>query len=257
MMMGEVDPLELWPEWAPRSLGEFRSFLDSASDWPLQKMAIEVIDTLCTNPAMESVWREINSRALNSDYHKDFVFVVFRALQSTREHALTPAEFRQKRLQAAKAAHKLCELLGDIGLSSQTVFPVLGTRAMSGAIQYFVQGQGMVVPDDDQWSRELMLLNATLMSNAPGVGTWDSLLSTLTRRLESSDPNYWPAHRADNGTHPRAVNFVAVVGPFIEQTCGQPLLGTLSTLASVFFPSVTFNKNSISSILKSRKAPKG
>lgn len=249
--------LDPWPEWAPRSLRTLRESLSSVSDWPLQGKVIEVIDTLCANQAMESVWREINARALDPEYHKDFAFVVFRALQGAKEHALTPAEFRQKRLQAAKAAHKLCELLDEIGLGGQTIFPTLGTKAMSGAIHYFIQGQGMVVPDDEQWAQELLLLNATLVTNAPGVGTWDSLLSTLTKRLETSDPNYWPAHRADNGTHPRAVNFVAMVGPFIETTCGQPLLGTLSTLASVFFPSVTFNKNSISSILKSRKVAKG
>ncbi|MBP6188028.1 MAG: hypothetical protein KA435_04435 [Azonexus sp.] len=254
-MKNGITELERWPEWAPQSLRSLRESFSLLSDLPLQEKSIEIIDALCTNPAMESVWREINSRALEPDYHRDFVLVVFGALRSARSHELTPAEFRKKRLQAAKAAHKLGELLNEIGLGGQTIFPILGTRAMSGAVHYFLQGQGAVVPDDDKWAQELTSLNATLVTNAPGVGSLDSFLSTLTKRLESSDPNYWPAHRADNGTHPKAVNFISVVGPFIEQTCGQPLLGTISKLASIFFPGlpVPFDNTSISRILRSRK----
>jgi hypothetical protein len=48
---------------------------------------------------------------------------------------------------------------------------------------------------------------------------------------------------------------VAAIGPFIEQTCGQPLLGTVAALANVFFPSVEFTNKSISQILEARRKP--
>lgn len=170
-------------------------------------------------------------------------------------HAFTPAEFRRKRLQTAAAAEKLRQLLAETGIGGQTVFPLLGTKAVSGAVHYFLQGQGFILSDDTRWAHELQLLNATLVANAPGVGTWDALLGTLASRLSSDAPNYWPGHRAATGNHPRAVNFVAAIGPFIEQTCGQPLLGTVAALANVFFPSVEFTNKSISQILEARRKP--
>ncbi|MCX7168599.1 MAG: hypothetical protein NTV11_20325 [Rhodocyclales bacterium] len=141
-----------------------------------------MIDTLCSSPAMESVWREIESRAIDSDYHRDFALAVFQALKESPAHAFTPAEFRRKRHQAAAAAEKLRNILNEIGGGSSTVFPILGTKAMSGAVDYFLQGQGFVTPDDSQWGLELQILNASLMSNAPGVGTWDALLPSRMRR---------------------------------------------------------------------------
>lgn len=240
-------------DWAPPSLLEYREFIATHIEVPLREEMLDVIDTLCSADAMESVWREIEARAIDPGYHRDFALAVLRSLRVSPAHAFTPAEFRRKRLQAAAAATKLREILAETGMSGQTVFPILGTKAMSGAVHYFLQGQGLTVPDDSRWKHELELLNAILMVGAPGVGTWETLLATLASRLSSDDPNHWPGHRAAVGNHPRAVNFVAGIGPFIEQTCGQPLLGTVAKLAKVFFPSVEFSKKSISQILDARR----
>lgn len=241
------------PDWAPPpSLLEYRESFADNLDHPLSAEICTVIDKLCSSE-MKSVWSQIDRRAIHHDYHKDFALEVFKALRTSPVRQMTPAEFRRKRTQAAVAAQKLKALLEATGLGKHTVFPALGTEAVSGVVNYFLQGQDVILPDDGSWGRELETLNATLVTNSPGVGSWDALLNTLITRLESPDDRFWPEYRATKGIHPEAVNFVASIGPYIEQLCGQPLLGTISNLTAAFFPNMEFSNASITQILSTRR----
>lgn len=233
-----------WPAWAPADLIDRRERLlvafsgvgfDLETDF--QRRYIETIEALCTAADMEHAWAEIAKHARRADYHHELASEVTKALLLPPLcPGLTADERRTKRLQAAKAARKLSELLGELGFEQQSVFPILGTKAMSGAVQYFLQDTSVKLSADSKvWVRELTTLAGLMMKNSPGVGTIGDLLERMAARLESKDDQFWPAHRQDD-EQARAKLLCLMVGRLIHEVCGTPLYGTVARICDVFFP---------------------
>lgn len=245
-----------WPSWAPKELtGQHDRLLSVFTcagfdfETEFQREYVATLRLLCTNDEMSRVWPEIARHAKQSDYH---VSLAEQATAARLAHPICPGmsaeELRNARTQAATAARRLRGLLTQMGFDQQSVFPILGAKAMSGAINHFLDGTHLSLSDDPQvWKQELTTLGGVMMKNSPGVGSIGDLLERLAERLESKDKELWPPYRKDD-EGARARHLCIVVGNFVSDLCGTPLYGTVTTICGVFFPGV-LQKDSVRSIL--------
>lgn len=241
-----------WPTWAPTRLTELHDVLLSVSaeareegSQALQEVAfqvrsLEVIRTLCTDLRMESVWSVIQAKASSPDIHCDLALVATNSILPPQEfQRLTPAQFLKKRAQAAAAARNLRNILAEMGFDSQTIFPILGARAISGPVQYFLQDQGTTLPPDaKEWTLELKRLNKMMITNAPGVGTWRDLLDRLATTMEADGKGWQDYKRVDGPDDEagRARNFAFSLDDFFRERCGCQLVPQVMTMTEIFFP---------------------
>lgn len=251
-----------WPEWAPPALVErhqlLASLLDSGTgsassvEPTFQIKIAETITTLCTDLRMEAIWQEIDRRVSKADYYCDFAESVTIARWPPHGfHSLTPAQFREKRMQAAATARKLRNILGEMGLDTQTVFPTIGAKAMSGPILFFSD-----TPSAETDARRLTFglkeLNKVMMDNHPGVGTWNDVLNRLAVSIETDGVGWTEYRRVEDGadTDGRARNFSMQVGQFLRELCGHPLVAQTISLTEIFFHDTTIDREAMRKALQ-------
>jgi hypothetical protein len=242
-----------WPKWAPPALVDRHQLLAplaqtaSVVEPTFQIKIAETIETLCTDSRMEAIWEKIDRHAIKPDYHCDLAESVTIARWPPHGfQRLTPEQFLQKRNQGAAAARKLRNILEEMGLGNQTVFPVIGAEAMSGPILFFSDAQDAAT-DTRKLTHGLKALNKVMMDNHPGVGTWRDVLDRLAVSIET-DGMGWTEYRRVKGegdTEGRARNFSMQVGRFLRELCGRPLVTQTVSLTEIFFPDATIDREAL------------
>ena len=238
-----MSPNPMHPKlWAPPTLVEQHERLWTAfCGLPIPEFHnhyLIVLETLCCHDEMESAWHEISRHAQRHDYHQELAERITKSiLRKPTCTELSAEQLREKKKQAASAAKKLKGLLNQMGFQDMSVFPILGTKAMSGAIYHFIDGTPTKKPlpvESTEWADALDFLGGVMMKNHPGVGTIESLLSRLEQRLESDDERLWPRHRSGT-TDARVKHLCLSTGQFTKELCGMPLYGSVARICNIFF----------------------
>lgn len=241
-----------WPEWAPRRLTNFYDTIGASVPEAIQEdgsiaddgtpfwQRLETFRILCTDKRMEAIWRAIDEKTTDRDYHWDLAGVIADGLRAIFHHqTLTPKQFKAKREKARGLAKELRNVLAEMGWDDQTVFPMLGAKAMFHSVGFLLNGQAAVLPPNAKdWSFALMRLNQSMMDDAPGVGTWRDLLDRLATSMDA-DGKGWQDYRRVSGpddSNGQAVNFAFGVDKFLREYCGCQLVPQVMTMTEIFFP---------------------
>ncbi|MGX8883196.1 hypothetical protein ACWWD9_08275 [Methylovorus sp. SPW-M1] len=233
-----------WPTWAPKVLvDEIVENYHLADENSATMLYLDVSSRMCSDPLMESIWNEILKRAKSSDYEKGLVSQVTQAVYEKP----TVAQ-RVDRNAAVKAAKKLRSLLVRMGLSEQSIFPLIGTKACSSLIYHFLDNEHFRVQyeDSEDWKRELNHFSLVQNKENPSLGSINQLLQRLEENLGNSE---YYLHSVDDSDESRAKRLCCLAGAYLKEVCGSPLYGTLDKLSQVFFPDVQLN---VRDILRSR-----
>lgn len=264
MSTSGIDQFGEWPSWAPARLVEIYRHLDPVSDPErgndsFQAVLLATIETLCVDPRIEAVWAGLNGQISDSRLPVDLAEVITKAMMPPSKGAtLTAAQRLRKREQAAAAARELRNHLSDLGLDSQTVFPVLSPKATGLAIHYFLQDHAELSVDLKWWRHEASTLNALLMRNEPGVGSWRDTLDRLAEAVTKGEGTFHHTSKIDDqdDNDGRATNFAEQVSDLLAKHCQQLPAAQILRLTEVFFPGAGLDYESLGRRLR-RRHPKG
>lgn len=266
MSASGIDQLGKWPSWAPPRLVElFRHLIedqpcDQSNGYGFQATLLSTVETLCTDPRIEAVWNELRKQTQDAHLPVELAVVITRAMMPPSKGArLTTAQRLRKREQAATAARELRNHLSDLGLDSQTVFPVLSPKATGFAIHYFLQDHAELSVDLKWWRHEALTLNALLMRNEPGVGSWRDTLDRLAEAVTKGEGTFHHTSKIDDqdDNDGRATNFAEQVSDFLAKHCQQLPAAQILRLTEVFFPNAGLDYESLGRRLRRRHSKGG
>lgn len=236
-----------WPSWAPPRLVDEYIYTHNLfiKDNDFVRYYLTTIQTLCTSSPMERVWEEIekhisDSTTARKDYYQIELAEIIAKTLGKKPTILN----REKYEQAANAADKLRGLYALLELSNESVIPIIGTKAISGIVNHFIShNEFSTIPTESRdWAKEISLLSYQLETSYPGVGSIDTLLRTLAKRLR--DPKYHKNH-TDGSDESRAKNLCINVGIHNSEMLGTPLYRSIGAICRTFFPNVNFNARNV------------
>ncbi|WP_049629095.1 hypothetical protein [Cellvibrio sp. pealriver] len=254
-----------YPDWAPRSLLNRLSILDGETgDYLGQGEYVEVLEQLCTNNRMRSIWRWLNKNFQKSESIPNFDVLAYRfskcvchAFHGMKSwNSLTQKQGEKKLKEIVGLIGKLSILLDEFPVSECVLDDFTSEELKALRDRFFghvLRDVRSEIPTYFLWkiedhAEELSSNYGDLYFSRNNL-TLSDLLKRVECRLSSSSFNSITTNNSESG---RLRYFIRVMAKFMEDHYGSRKDAQLAEIANIFFDTHDIDAKRVADLFKSK-----